>query len=94
MKPTTYLIQIARGALVDEAALEQVLVAGRIAGARLVAFGQEPPDLSSPLFSLPNVVSAPHIAGSTNGTSRKRAGAAAKNVDRIAAGIEPLYRVA
>jgi len=93
MKATGFLINVARGALADEAALTEALVAGRIGGAGLDAFSQEPPDLSSPLFSLPNVITTPHIAGVTDGTSRKRAQAAAENVDRIAAGLEPLYRV-
>ena len=91
MKPTAFLINVARGALVDEAALIDVLVEGKIAGAGLDVFGQEPPDLNSAIFDLPNVIATPHISGTTDGTSRKRAGAAAENVDRIATGLEPLY---
>ena len=91
MKPTAFLINVARGALVDEAALIDVLVEGKIAGAGLDVFGQEPPNLDSAIFSLPNVIATPHISGTTDGTSRKRAGAAAENVDRIATGLEPLY---
>ena len=93
MKPTAFLINVARGALVDEAALIEVLAEGKIAGAGLDVFGQEPPDLDSVIFSLPNVIATPHISGTTDGTSRKRAGAAATNVDRIAAGLEPLYLI-
>ncbi len=93
MKPTAFLINVARGALVDEAALIEALTEGKIAGAGLDVFGQEPPDLDSAIFSLPNVIATPHISGATDGTSRKRAGAAAENVDRIAAGLEPLYLI-
>ena len=93
MKPSAFLINVARGALVDEVALEAALVEGRIGGAGLDAFSQEPPDATSPIFSLPNVIATPHISGTTDGTSRRRAQAAAENVDRIAAGLEPLYRV-
>lgn len=93
MKSTAFLINVARGALVDEAALIEALSEKRIAGAGLDVFGQEPPDLDSVIFSLPNVISTPHISGATDGTSRKRAGAAAENVDRIAAGLEPLYLI-
>jgi phosphoglycerate dehydrogenase-like enzyme len=93
MKPTAFLVNVARGALVDEAALTEALVAVRLGGAGLDVYGKEPPDMSAPIFSLPNVVTTPHIAGVTDGTSRKRARCAADNVDRIAAGLEPLYRV-
>jgi len=94
MKSNALLINVARGALVDEAALEQALLAGKLGGAGLDAFSQEPPDISAPLFHLPNVIAMPHTAGTTDGTSRKRAQCCADNVDRIAAGLEPLYRVA
>lgn len=93
MKLNALLINVARGALVDEAALEQALLAGKLGGAGLDAYSQEPPDISAPLFQLPNVITLPHIAGTTDGTSRKRAQCCADNVDRIAAGLEPLYRV-
>lgn len=94
MKANAFLINVARGALVDEAALEQALLAGKLGGAGLDAFSQEPPDVNAPLFRLPNVIAMPHTAGTTDGTSRKRAQCCADNVDRIAAGLEPLYRVA
>ena len=45
------------------------------------------------LPKLPNVVVTPHIAGATDGTSRRRAACVAENVDRIAQGLEPKYRV-
>jgi phosphoglycerate dehydrogenase-like enzyme len=93
MKPDAFLINVARGALVDEAALEQALLAGKLGGAGLDAYSQEPPDVRAPLFHLPNVIAMPHTAGTTDGTSRKRAQCCADNVDRIAAGLEPLYRV-
>jgi phosphoglycerate dehydrogenase-like enzyme len=94
MKPSAFVINVARGALVDEAALTEALQTKRLGGAGLDAFGTEPPDLSSPLFRMPNVIATPHIAGATDGTSRKRARCAADNADRVAAGLEPLYRVA
>lgn len=94
MKPTALLINVARGALVDEAALEKALLAGKLGGAGLDAFSQEPPNLNAPLFQLSNVIATPHIAGMTDGTSRKRAQCCVDNVDRIAAGLAPLYLVA
>ena len=93
MKSTAFLVNVSRGELVDEAALETALVEGWIGGAGIDVYSQEPPDLSSAIFRLPNAVTTPHIAGVTDGTSRKRAGCAAENLDRLAAGLEPLYRI-
>jgi phosphoglycerate dehydrogenase-like enzyme len=93
MKPTAYLINVARGALVDEQALYSALAEGRLAGAGMDVFSTEPMDPDHPLLKLPNVVAAPHIAGATDGTSHRRAAFAAKNIDRIADGLEPLHRI-
>jgi phosphoglycerate dehydrogenase-like enzyme len=93
MKPTSYLINVARGELVDEKALYAALVEERIAGAGIDVFRDEPVDPDNPLLKLANVVATPHIAGVTDGTSRRRAGCAAQNVDRISEGLEPLYRI-
>lgn len=65
MKPTAYLINAARGELVDEPALAVALTQGRLAGAVLDVFWEEPPGLTNPLFSAPNVLLTPHVAGST-----------------------------
>jgi phosphoglycerate dehydrogenase-like enzyme len=63
MKPTSYLINIARGAIIDEEALIRALEENRIAGAGLDVFMQEPLPPGSPLWDMPNVVLTPHIAG-------------------------------
>lgn len=65
LKPTALLINTARGGIVEEAALFDALQRGRIAGAGLDVLEQEPPPVDHPLFKLPNVVFAPHMAGVT-----------------------------
>ena len=65
MKATAYLINTARGGIVEERALYDALVAGKLAGAGLDVFEQEPPPSGHSLFELPNVIMAPHVAGVT-----------------------------
>src|SRR6202161_1956842 len=65
MKPQAYLINTARGGIIDEAALYDALTSGKLAGAGLDVFAQEPPPVPNPLFELPNVIIAPHVAGVT-----------------------------
>jgi D-3-phosphoglycerate dehydrogenase len=79
MRPTAYLLNTARGGLVDEPALVKALTEGWIAGAGLDVFEREPPDPANPLLTLPNVVHTPHAAGTSRASlpNGRRSGAAA-----------------
>jgi phosphoglycerate dehydrogenase-like enzyme len=66
MAPTTYLVNVSRGRVVDEVALARALRAHRIAGAGLDVFEREPLPADSPLLGAPNVILTPHIASGTD----------------------------
>ena len=65
LKPTAYLVNTARGGIVDEKALYAALTGGKLAAAGLDVYDKEPPEPDNPLLKLPNVLSAPHMAGVT-----------------------------
>lgn len=93
MRAGSILINVSRGALVDEEALIDALRSGHLGGAGLDVFEHEPPASNNPLLHMQNVVATPHIAGLTLGTSKRRAEFAARNVNRIASGLEPLGEI-
>lgn len=92
MKSSAYLINTARGPIIDEAALVEVLKEKKIAGAALDVFEKEP-ELMPGLTELENVVLTPHIASATLGTRDKMAEMAANNIIAVLEGNEPLNLV-
>ncbi len=93
MKPGAVLINTARGELVDEAALFSALSAGRLRGAGLDVFAAEPTPADNPIFALPNVVLAPHVAWLTPETLQRSLTIALENCRRIMQGAPLFHRV-
>ena len=86
MKPTAYLINVARGQVVDEEALARVLEEHRIAGAGLDVFTREPLPAGSRLWKLPNVIISPHIAGYMENYSEQATAVFCENLRRYLGG--------
>ena len=93
MKPTAGFINIARGDLVDQEALYRALLDGRLGGigTDVHAGGSANPD--HPVYEHPDFYALPHVAGTTVGTTIRRVECALQNVNRIAEGLEPQWRV-
>ena len=92
MKPTAYFINVARGPIVDEPALIEVLKAGKIAGAGLDVTEVEPLDKDSPLWEMDNVILTPHAAGGSQHRPRRTIEFFCENIKRYMKG-EPLNNV-
>jgi phosphoglycerate dehydrogenase-like enzyme len=90
MKKGVFIINVARGGLLDPDALLAALRTGQVGGAGLDVYWEEPVDTSHPLFS-ENVIATPHIAGVTDVSYEGIARAFAENMRRYAAGETPLY---
>jgi len=90
MQRDAFVINLARGGLVDRDALEQALATGRIAGAGLDVFWEEPPDPNDPIFNY-NVLATPHVGGSTDVSLQGIVRAVAENIRRVEQNQEPLF---
>ena len=89
MKPTAYLINTARGPVVDESALIKALEEKRIAGAGLDVFEQEPTDPNNPLLKMSNVVVTPHSAAYSDNSSLRLATSVGQEAARVLSGRWP-----
>jgi phosphoglycerate dehydrogenase-like enzyme len=94
MKPGGLLVNIARGAIVDTAALVEALMSGRLAGAGLDVTDPEPPPPGHPLWSCPNLIVTPHVSGMGSPAVRRRIGALVMdNLARFVAREDLRHRV-
>ncbi|MER6127824.1 NAD(P)-dependent oxidoreductase [Streptomyces sp. NPDC001795] len=89
LKPTAFVVNTARGALIDQDALADALERGALAGAGIDVFDPEPPTPALRLLKAPNVVLSPHVAGVTRETLVRIALAAVQNAADFVAGKEP-----
>jgi phosphoglycerate dehydrogenase-like enzyme len=93
MKPTAILVNTCRGPVIDEPSLYRALSAGKLFGAGLDVFDQEPPPADNPLLKLENVVLTAHFAGPTSDNHVARFRNAFDNVQRVRRGEAPLWVV-
>lgn len=93
MKPGAFLINSARGGLVNEDALYRALKDKTIAGAAVDVYSQEPPDVNTPLFGIDNLLVTPHIAAMTDGALLRMATDVAREVISVLEGKRPRYLV-
>jgi phosphoglycerate dehydrogenase-like enzyme len=100
MKPSAYLVNVARAEIIDEWALYDALASGRMAGAALDVWYRYPTDAGStapataPFHSLNNLIMTPHVSGWTEGMLEARASLIAGNIERTARGEAPLNAIA
>jgi D-3-phosphoglycerate dehydrogenase len=93
MKPGAFLINTARGELVDEAALLNALQNGCLGGAGLDVFAKEPPDPNHPLLKLKQVIAVPHLGAQTDGATNAMGWMALHDCLAVLRGEEPKYRI-
>ncbi len=93
MKPDAFIINVARGGVIDEAALAAALEAGTIAGAAVDVYSSEPPADDNPLLSAPKIILTPHLGASTAEAQTRVAVEAAEQVREVLAGRPARYAI-
>jgi len=93
MRPGAWLVNVARAGLVDRAALEAAMAAGRLGGVAFDVFWSEPADPSDPLLKHPDFILTPHLAGFTREAEDRLLAATADNIRRVARGEAPAHPV-
>jgi phosphoglycerate dehydrogenase-like enzyme len=93
MRPGALLVNVARGGIVDRGALERALAGGRLGGVGLDVFWREPWDARDPLFARDDVVTLPHVAGSTREAFARVGAVLARNARAVLAGEPLVHRV-
>lgn len=93
MKPTAYLINCARGPLVNQKDLAEALISGRIAGAGIDVYEEEPPEKEDPLFGCPNLIATGHVAANTMQSLENAARMVSEDVLRALRGEKPVNLV-
>ncbi len=93
MRPGSFVVNTARGPIIDQQALENALFTGHIAGAALDILQNEPPDWNTPLLEMPNVVLTPHMGGSTHEALATIAFRAAQDIARVLRGQTAVHQV-
>jgi D-3-phosphoglycerate dehydrogenase len=80
MKPSAFIVNTARGGIIDEVALHAALTSGKLAGAGIDVFDKEPPAADNPIFGLPNTIVSAHMAGVTAESMDRMAVTTVKNI--------------
>jgi D-3-phosphoglycerate dehydrogenase len=93
MKNSAYLINVARGGVVEEDALYKVLKEGKLAGAAVDVFEQEPPSKDNKLLFLDNVILSPHLGASTKEAQIQAGTVCAEQINKVLKGEEPDFWV-